>query len=161
MALTLLVPIALAGCSAGSVTSVASTGALKKLDDSGAQLGESSARSGDLLVTKICDKYHGLPGQQCTITQSSLAAIAGSTITYASGADANGHLDTNIVIDPPGPGESVVFGHCALSLVTAIGACELNGGTGKFSKLHAQVAVAVAPAGLPYFTWTGTYSYGK
>ena len=160
MALTLMVPIALAGCAAGSVAGVANSATAAKSGDR-SQAGESSQRSGQLLVTKDCRNYTGLAGQQCNITQSSLPALAFATITYKTAADADHNLDTDIVIDPPGNGANVAFGHCRLSLNTGIGACEVNGGRGTFTQFHAQVAVAVAPAGLPFFTWTGTYSYGK
>ena len=117
----------------------------------------SSPRSGALNVTKDCSTYFGRAGDYCTITSSNLKAIeVGSRITYASAA-VWPNLDTDIVLDPPGPGNNRAFGHCTLNLVTGIGVCTLSGGTGKFTWLQASVAVSYV--GGPTFAWDGTYSY--
>jgi hypothetical protein len=101
-----------------------------------------------------------LANQTCTITHSNLKAIeVGSTITYLTGATAEGIVNTDIVLDPPRPGNNVAFGHCTISLVTGTGVCELLGGTGKFS--HFQARVDVTPLGWPNFAWDGTYSYSN
>jgi hypothetical protein len=122
-----------------------------------ASLAPSSVRSGALNVQKECSTYTGHAREICTITKSNVKEIeVGSTITYASDA-VNGLLDTNVILDPPGPGNNAAFGHCTLSLVTGIGACTFSGGTGKFTWFHANVAVS--PLGWPNFAWDGTYSY--
>jgi hypothetical protein len=119
----------------------------------------SFVRSGALNVQKECSGYTGQAGEICTITSSNVPEIeVGSTITYASAA-VGAALDTDITLDLPGPGNNRAFGHCTLSLATGIGECRLSGGTGKFKKLRATVAVS--PLGWPNFAWDGTYSYGK
>ena len=157
-----LVTLVLSGaCHGSDVTSSISADAARTSELSARSEGgdESSARSGALIIRKECHLYVGEAGNICTITESNLEAIpVGSVITYARGA-VNGMLDTDIVLDPPGPGRSVAYGHCALSLVTGIGTCTLSGGTGRFSKLHATVAVS--PLAPPDFAWVGSYQFGE
>ena len=120
--------------------------------------GTASARSGSFRVEKSCADYHGLPGDICTITSSTLREIEpGSVITYASGADANGLVNTDIILDAPGPGNNAAFGHCDISLVTGTGVCALSGGTGRFTWFHATVDVS--PLGNLNFAWDGTYRF--
>jgi hypothetical protein len=116
-------------------------------------------RSGALNVQKECSGYTGQAGEICTITSSNVPEIeVGSTIRYASAAVGTA-VDTDITLDPPGPGINRAFGHCTLSLATGIGECRLSGGTGKFKKIRATVAVS--PLGWPNFAWDGTYGYSK
>ncbi|HEV2086132.1 MAG TPA: hypothetical protein VGR09_13730 [Gemmatimonadales bacterium] len=119
--------------------------------------GVEFARSGIFRVVKNCSDYHGLAGETCTIRSSTLKQLEGATITYASGADLNGFLNTDVVLDPPGPGNNAAFGHCELSLVTGIGVCTFSGGTGKFTWFHARADVS--PLGDFNFAWDGTYSF--
>jgi hypothetical protein len=114
-------------------------------------------RSGTFHVVKNCSNYHGLAGDTCTITSSTLKQLDGATITYASGADANAFVNTDVVLDPPGPGNNRAFGHCELSLLTGIGVCTFSGGTGKFTWFHARADVS--PLGNLNFAWDGTYSF--
>jgi hypothetical protein len=116
-------------------------------------------RSGALNVTKDCSTYSGAAGQICTITASNLADIeVGSTVTYATAAVGT-DLDTDIVLDSPGPGSDLATGHCKLSLATGIGACTFSGGTGKFTGFSANVAVS--HRGGTVYAWDGTYSYSR
>lgn len=157
MALPLLAILASSGCGGRDVTSPMSH---DTRDLSAVAVGSapSFVRSGALNVTKDCTLYSGQAGDTCTITSSNLAAIeVGSTITYASAA-VWPNLDTDVVLDPPGPGNNTAFGHCTLSLATGVGTCTLSGGTGKFTWLKASVAVSYL--GGPNFAWNGTYSYG-
>jgi hypothetical protein len=125
--------------------------------ESGGLLAASSPRSGLLHVTKECSTYTGHAGDICTITSSNLEAIeAGSRVVYVGDA-VGASLDTDVRLDLPGPGSNVAFGHCALSLETGIGACNFSGGTGKFTRFHASVAVSYL--GGPNFAWDGTYSF--
>lgn len=120
----------------------------------------TSRQSNVLRVTKDCTLYTGRAGDTCTVTSSTFNAIKpGSTITYASGAAANGFLDTDIVIDPPGRSGHMAFGHCSLDLVTGDGRCTLSGGTGKFEDVSASVVVS--HLGGPNYGWEGTYSVGS
>jgi len=132
------------GCANSDVTRVMSpTGTAVSLSK------ESSARSGNLVVEKNCQFYAGNAGEFCTITASNLEAITvGSVITYKSAA-VNGILDTDITLDPPGPGNNTASGHCFVNLSNGLGTCSLAGGTGRFRGLHARVDVT--PLGWPNF----------
>ncbi len=117
----------------------------------------SFPRKGVLEIEKECSEYNGLPGAFCTITSSNVAAIeAGSRVVYAS-APGPTTLDTDVVLDPPGPGNNVAFGHCELNLTTGIGLCTFSGGTGKFTNFQAHANVS--SLGGPDWAWDGTYSF--
>lgn len=113
-------------------------------------------RRGDLLIEKECSEFSGLPGSFCTITASNVKAIeVGSRIIYA---DPSGPmLDTDIVLDLPGPGNNRAFGHCILDPATGSGECTLSGGTGKFKGLMARADVSYL--GGPDWRWEGTFSF--
>jgi hypothetical protein len=119
-------------------------------------------RSGLLHVEKDCTAYHGAGGETCTITSSNLKAIEfGTQIIYLSNA-AYPFLDTDVVLDPPGPGNNKAFGHCSITLApvsigTRVGGCTISGGTGKFTHLHASVDVTYI--GGPNYAWDGPYSF--
>jgi hypothetical protein len=143
---------------AAAITACSDTTAPKELAPGAPEF----ARSGIFHVEKNCSDYHGLPDEICTITSSTLKQIeAGSTITYASGADLAGQLNTDVVLDPPGPGNNVAFGHCTIDLVQGTGRCEFTGGTGKFTWFNAHVDVSpLEPRGDLNFEWNGTYNFG-
>jgi len=110
-----------------------------------------------LHVTKECSQYTGAAGGYCTITSSNLAAIPrGSKVIYLK-ALTFPILDTNIVLDPPGPGNNKAFGHVYLDLSTGAGEATFSGGTGKFTWFHARVDVS--SLGGPDWAWEGTYSF--
>ena len=117
----------------------------------------SSARNGDLHVTKECSKYTGAAGDYCTITGSNLDAIAvGSKVYYDQAAGTpGGLLDSDVVLDA-GNGNRAV-GHCTLDLGNYFGLCTFSDGTGEFTGFSARVVVA--PAGWPNFDWDGTYRF--
>lgn len=118
----------------------------------------SSPRSGALHVTKECSAYTGLAGSYCTITSSNLKQIeVGSRVVYASAAGAIS-LDSDVTLDPPGPGNNTAFGHCTLEFATGVGLCTFSGGTGKFTWFDARVVVSYL--GGPNWAWDGTYSFG-
>jgi len=155
MALSLLAILASGGCGGPAATGPVSYDVTPGI--SAAQA--SSARSGALNVRKECSAYTGHAGEICTITSSNVKAIeVGSTIRYAKDA-VDGFLDTDVILNPPGPGNNVAFGHCTLSLVTGVGACSLSGGTGRFTWFQADVDVS--PLGGPDFAWNGTYRYSR
>lgn len=118
----------------------------------------ASPRSGALNVEKECSTYVGQAGGICTVTASNLPGIeAGSVITYLQAADfTTATLSTDVVIDPPGPGNNAAFGHCEVNLVTGFGECSLLGGTGKFR--HLVGSVSVIPLGGADWAWEGSYS---
>ena len=111
-------------------------------------------------MTKECSTYTGHAGDVCTITSSNVEEIeVGSTIVYARDADFSTlSLDSDVVLDPPGPGNNTAFGHCNLILVTGIGLCTFSGGTGKFTHFHGSANVSYL--GGPNYAWDGTYSFG-
>ena len=155
VALSLLALLASGGCSEPAVTGPLGHDVTPGIS---AAL-SSSARSGTLTVRKECSAYTGHAGEICTITSSNVKAIeVGSTIRYARDA-VDGFLDTDVILNPPGPGNNVAFGHCTLSLVTGIGACSLSGGTGRLTWFQADVDVS--PLGWPDFAWNGTYGYSR
>ena len=118
---------------------------------------ESFPRSGALHVTKECSVYTGLAGSFCTITSSNLEQIeVGSRVVYANAAGATS-LDTDIILDPPGPGNNKAFGHCRLDFVSLVGRCTFSGGTGKFKWFVAGVDVSHLAG--PNWAWHGTYSF--
>ena len=66
-------------------------------------------------------------------------------------------LDTDVTLDPPGPGDNQAFGHCRLDLASGVGLCTFSGGTGKFT--HFEASAAVSSLGRPKWAWNGTYSF--
>jgi len=127
-----------------------------------AQSGESSSapRSGDLHVAKECTAYRGRALDFCTITSSNVKAIeVGSRVVYSQAAGATG-LDSDIVLDVPGPGSNKAFGHCTLDGATGLGLCTFSGGTGKFTTFSATAHVTPPSAEDPInWHWEGTYSF--
>jgi len=120
-------------------------------------LAATASRSGDLHVTKECSAYTGAAGAFCTITSSNIKAIeVGSRIVYAQAAGATS-LDSDVVLDLPGPGNNRAFGHCALDFATGRGLCTFSGGTGEFTWFHASANVSYG--GGPNWAWDGTYSF--
>ena len=125
------------------------------LSPGAASVSASSARRGDLLVTKECSAYTGLAGSFCTITSSNLAAIVvGSKVFYdqAAGVPA-GLLDSNVVLDA-GNGNRAV-GRCTLDLSNGLGICTFSDGTGQFTGFKARVNVDCRSG----CRWDGTYSF--
>lgn len=155
-----------AGCADGSVNPVSPTAspAVSSLAATAAGpvaplVSASFPRSGDLHVTKECSTYSGHAGDVCTITSSNVEAIeVGSKVIYAQAADfITLSLDSEVVLDLPGPGNNSASGHCHLNLVTNIGVCTFSGGTGKFT--HFQASANVSYLGGPNYAWDGTYSF--
>ena len=108
-------------------------------------------------MEKNCGDYHGLAGEFCTITSSTLKEIErGSKVTYATGAGATS-LESDLVLDPPGPGNNTASGHVVLDFVTLSGVVTFSGGTGKFMRFHARVDVS--HLGGNDWAWDGTYSF--
>ena len=51
-------------------------------------------------------------------------------------------LDSDVVLDTPGPGNNKAFGHCRLDYETLTGLCTFSGGTGKFRGFTASAPVS-------------------
>jgi hypothetical protein len=87
----------------------------------------------------------------------------GSRITYASAVSAVGFLDTDVVLDMPGPGNNAAVGHCRVDLTAINGTmgCVFSGGIGKFTWFNADVKLSlVDPTRVDTdLVWNGTYSF--
>jgi hypothetical protein len=118
----------------------------------------SSTGHGTLHVTKDCSGYTGEAGSFCTITSSSLPAIAvGSKVFYFQPlVPSTGLLDSNIVVDA-GSGNRAV-GRCTLDLATNLALCTFSDGTGELSGFNARVEGSGTFA---TYHWDGTYSFKK
>jgi len=122
---------------------------------SAALAGSAPPRSGDLTVTKECSGFGNTP-PYCTITSSNLAAIpAESRIIYLNAAGLATPTGSDVILDPPSPGNNHAFGTCFLA--STPWHCEFSGGTGMFTWFHASVVVTVDSEGL--WHWAGTYSF--
>jgi hypothetical protein len=124
----------------------------------------SFPRSGTLRVTKECSHYFLGAGDFCTITSSNLKQIeVGSRITYLSAASPTLYLETDVVLDPPGPGNNVAYGHCSVDLTAINGTkgCVFSGGTGKFKWFHAEVKLSLVDPEDPAteLVWNGEYRF--
>ena len=152
--------LAAVGCANGSglptspsVTSP--SGLAATAPDDATSAAASFPRSGALQVAKECSQFDGTNGTFCTITSSNLAAIeVGSRVVYAT-VNGFGDLDSDVVLDLPGPGNNAAFGHCTLT--ASVSRCTFSGGTGKFT--HFRATVAVSYLGGPDYGWDGTYSF--
>jgi hypothetical protein len=139
-----------------------STRAASTADQSGTASSSLAAeRTGTLHMTKTCPQYTGLPGSFCTIPSSDLKEMpAGSRVVYA-GPLANGRLDSDLYLDPPGPGNNRAFGHVLLDLTVTPphGVITFSGGTGKFTHFNATIQVAPLVGVPKSWTWDGSYSF--
>jgi hypothetical protein len=145
---------------ASVVTTACSDPTAPKAPASGGLSAASFPRSGTLHVEKECSTYTGQAGDICTITSSTLKEIEpGSRVIYATGASSEGILDTDVVLDLPGPGNNAAFGHCTVDLnkIDGTTGCVFSGGTGKFTWFHASVVLSVV--GGAVLAWDGTYSF--
>ena len=157
MALPLLALAAVGGCSGRGVTTPMSSDATQIASADLSASAASSVRSGDLNATKECSEFHRRAGEWCTITSSNIKEIpVGTRVIYLSDAGPTA-LDTDVILDPPGPGNNVAYGHVFLSFATLTGQVTFNGGTGKFT--HFQGSVVVTHGVGVNWAWNGTYSY--
>ncbi len=153
---SLLALLAAAGCSARDATDPMSSAIVPSFSEPSP---EPFPRSGALHVTKECTQYTRLAGGFCTITSSNLKEIEiGTRVIYAV-ASGPTVLDSDVILDPPGPGNSVAFGHVVLDLASGQGVVTISGGTGKFTWLRASVGVSRIDRALRTWSWDGTYSF--
>jgi hypothetical protein len=157
LALTAFAFLVATGCNTTGVTNPSRGDALASVAAQPASV-ESVARSGELHATKECSKYFGQAGEFCTITSSNLKEIPVGTRVYYASAAVPPNLDTEVTLDPPGPGNNTASGHVVLSFVTASGTVVVSGGTGKFKRFHANAVVSHLDG--VNWAWNGTYSYG-
>jgi len=139
-----------------------STFATSTADQSGAAPSSLAAeRTGTLHMTKACPEYTGLPGSFCTIPSSDLKEMpAGSRVVYAGTLTA-GRLDSDLYLDPPGPGNNRAFGHVVLDLnvTPPHGVITFAGGTGKFTHFSATIQVTRMVGVAKTWNWDGPYSF--
>jgi hypothetical protein len=139
-----------------------STFAKSTADQSGTAPSLSAAtRTGTLHMTKACPEYTGLPGSFCTIASSDLKQMpAGSRVVYAGTLTA-GRLDSDLYLDPPGPGNNRAFGHVLLDLTVTPphGVITFSGGTGKFTHFNATIQVTPLVGVARTWNWDGPYSF--
>ena len=77
----------------------------------------ASPRSGDLHVAKECSGFTGGPGSFCEITSSNVKAIeVGSRVLYLQPDQVFTPAGSDVVLDPPGPGNNTALGNCSLAL---------------------------------------------
>jgi hypothetical protein len=119
-----------------------------------------------LHATKTCPDYRGNAGDFCSITSSNLDVIeVGSKIFYARPL-VDGKLQRELVLVPPGDGNSVAFGYVTLDVTTTPphGLDTFSGGTGKFRHFSARIVVSALDALKPDFInwkWDGRYGFGE
>ena len=120
-----------------------------------ATLSASFPRSGNVHVTKECSGFNGLAGSFCIIKSSSIDAIeVDSKILYLQPDQLFSAAGSDVVLDPPGPGNNTASGHCSL----ALGVCSFSGGTGKFTWFKATIDVSHNDDYSLWY-WEGTYSF--
>jgi hypothetical protein len=113
----------------------------------------ASPRSGQLSVTKECSHFES--DSFCTILTSNLGAIeTGTQILYLQPEQIGTQSGSDVILDPPGPGNNKAFGNCSL----ALGVCTFSGGTGIFTGFRASVVVSANDDFSVWF-WNGTYSF--
>lgn len=114
----------------------------------------ATPRSGAVHITKECSGFTGGAGSFCAITSSNVPAIRiGSHVVYLQPALVDTRTGSDVILDPPGPGNNHAYGHCS----TATNVCTFRGGTGEFTWFHASVVVSYI-GGLS-FAWDGAYSF--
>jgi hypothetical protein len=163
IAFPMLALLALGGCSGRDATSptadISNASAVVSSSPSAGDNSDrdNSRRSGALHVTKECSQYTRLAGSFCTITGSNLKQIAvGTKVIYLKDSGPS-VLDTDVILQPPGEGKSVAYGHVVLNLKTALGEVTLSGGTGKFRGIRARADVTHLTG--KNWAWDGTYSF--
>jgi len=160
-ALPLMALLAAVGCSGSDATDPMSPNTHSAIQQPvGPAFSESFPRSGELHVTKNCGEYTRLAGGFCTITSSNIEQIeVGSKVVYTV-ASGPAILDSDVTLDPPGPGNNAAFGHVVLALAAGQGTVTFSGGTGKFTHFSGSVVVTrVGAPALKNWAWDGTYSF--
>ena len=108
-----------------------------------------------LSLAKECSKFAGHPGDICTITKSSLAAIpAGSKVVYYGPILGPDLLASTILLDA-GDGNTAI-GSCNVDLPKSSGACTFWAGSGTLQGFTAMVNLTIDGTGL--FHWDGGYA---
>jgi len=161
IAFPLLALVVAGGCSASDATDPRNSNVrTSSIGADAPAFSESFPRSGPLHVTKNCLGYTRLAGSFCTITSSNLEQIeVGTRVVYTSDF-VPPTLDTDLVLDTPGPGNNAAFGHVVLALAAGVGTVTLSGGTGKFTHFTANVVVTrIGDPALRNWSWDGTYSF--
>lgn len=158
---TMIIPTVLliaAGCEHGP-SALTKPEVASSESSAAASMTAAAPRTGAVHMTKNCASYSGTAGGYCTITSSSLGEIeVGSKVVYAS-ALVDGKLDSDLILELPGPGHNVAFGHVVLDLAQQRGQVTFAGGTGKFTHFQASFDVTPLTADLVNWNWDGPYSF--
>lgn len=161
IAFPLLALVLVGGCNASDAANPMSPNTRTSITIADAPaFSESFPRSGELHVTKECTEFNRLAGGFCTITSSNIKQIeVGSKVIYTV-ASGPAILDSDVTLDPPGPGNNKAFGHVVLALAAGQGTVTFLGGTGKFTHFSGSVVVTrVGAPALKLWRWDGTYSF--
>ena len=143
-------PGAIAGVSGFVATAPGGQGSVPQAVDPSLS---ASPRSGELRVTKECSQF--ATDAFCTILTSNVKAIeAGTRVLYLQPQQVGTPAGSDVVLDPPGPGNNTASGHCSV----ALGVCTFAGGTGKFTSFRASVDVT-HNTDFSVWYWEGTYSF--
>jgi hypothetical protein len=126
-------------------------------DESGSPSAASFPRSGAVHLIKDCTLYTGLAGSFCTITASNIPEIeVGSIVVYASAATPTS-VDSDMILDPPKPGNNAASGHVIVDRVAGRSDITFSGGTGKFTHFSASIVGTRLPGRI--WALDGTYSF--
>ena len=161
IAFPLLALVVVGGCNASDATDPASPNVHTTIVGANAPaFSESFPRSGELHVTKECTEFTRLAGGFCTITSANIPQIEPGTKVIYTSASGPTVLDSDVTLDPPGPGNNKAFGHVVLALQAGQGTVTFSGGTGKFTHFSGSVVVTrVGVPSLKTWRWDGTYSF--
>ncbi len=111
-----------------------------------------------LALIKECSHFALHPGDYCSITKSSLAAIpVGSKVIYFGPILEVAMVSTTIVIDA-GDGDTAI-GNCSVDIKTNTGTCSFWAGSGKLQGFQALLTLSADPNGKEYH-WDGVYAVG-
>jgi hypothetical protein len=120
----------------------------------------SSARNGQVHITKLCPTYTGAAADHCSIATSNVSELpAGTTVYYdqALGIPA-GNLDSNVMLYVSSGNWAV--GRCTVEGATGHGLCTVSDGVGSLAGFGARVDVVIDPKTLITY-WDGTYSFNS
>jgi hypothetical protein len=111
-----------------------------------------------LSIAKECSKFTARPGDYCTITKSSLAAIpVGTKAIYYGPVLGPAILSTDVLLDA-GDGNTAL-GYCNVDFEKGVGVCTFWAGSGTLAGFQALVNLTVDSTGL--FHWDGAYSMAR
>jgi hypothetical protein len=136
---------------------------------SNSNAGDNNERHGTMQLVKSCQKYLGLPGNWCAITQSNLAEIPINTDPSSTTVDGTVNyytqafgiipnlVDSNVILDA-GNGNRAI-GRCTFDNITNTGVCNYTDGTGTLAGFSARLEVTLDDNRVPSYFLTGPYVF--